>query len=90
MPTTSVVHIIGHRRRGGLAFRIFYLQVDGLAPGDEVVGGQTVLGVTGDVRARWPGAPSAQLHVEVFRGSERIDPSLVFGGADRIVEDKPR
>lgn len=90
LPAPAVVHIIGHQRHAGLAFRIFYIQVDALAPGDTVVGGQSVLGVIADVRRRWPGAPSAQLHVEVFRGSERIDPSEVIAPAGPPDDGKPR
>lgn len=79
LPSASVVHLIGQGRHAGLAMRLFYLTLDGLAPGDEVVGGQSVLGTVADLRARWPSVPAAQLHVEVFRNGERIDPTTVFG-----------
>lgn len=79
LPSASVVHLIGQGRHAGLAIRLFYLTIDGLAAGDEVVGGQSVVGTVADLRARWPGVPRAQLHVEVFRNGERIDPTTVFG-----------
>jgi len=79
LPSASVVHLIGQGRHAGLAMRLFYLTLDGLAPGDEVVGGQSVLGTVADLRVRWPFVPAAQLHVEVFRNGERIDPTTVFG-----------
>ncbi len=79
LPSASVVHLIGHGRHAGLAMRLFYLTLDGLAPGDEVVGGRSVIGTVADLRVRWPGVPAAQLHVEVFRNGERIDPTTVFG-----------